>query len=174
LPIFPSGATPESAFATVRGVGRSSVANELRLQSRACSIAIFYLVLLLYHSNWYHRGKPSGSLSNPAGEFRNSHARTPHHLLVGTVTPNGLHFPINHSGVPDIDPAQHKLVIHGMVRQVTRMAFVECAGNSAPMFSNEPMQVTAQAIHGLVSNAEWSGVRLSTILDEAGIDPHAT
>jgi sulfane dehydrogenase subunit SoxC len=128
------------------------------------------------------------SLSNPTGEFRNSHARTPHHLLGGTVTPNGLHFSINHSGVPDIDPAAHKLVIHGMVRQpleftletlsryplVTRMAFVECAGNSAPMFSNEPMQVTAQAIHGLVSNAEWSGVRLSTVLDEAGIDPHAT
>jgi sulfane dehydrogenase subunit SoxC len=53
------------------------------------------------------------------------------------------------------------------------MAFVECAGNSAPMFSSEPMQVTAQAIHGLVSNAEWSGVRLSTLLDEAGIDPSA-
>ena len=60
--------------------------------------------------------------------------------------------------MPDIDPAKHKLVIHGMVRQpleftleslsryplVTRMAFVECAGNSAPMFSNEPMQVTAR------------------------------
>jgi sulfane dehydrogenase subunit SoxC len=99
-----------------------------------------------------------------------------------------LHFSINHSGVPDIDPAQHKLVIHGMVRQpleftletlsryplVTRMAFVECAGNSAPMFSSEPMQLTAQAIHGLVSNAEWSGVPLSVLLDEAGIDPRAT
>jgi sulfane dehydrogenase subunit SoxC len=128
------------------------------------------------------------SLSNPTGEFRNSHARTPHHLLGGTVTPNGLHFSINHSGVPDIDPAQHKLVIHGMVRQplefnletlsryplVTRMAFIECAGNSAPMFSSEPMQLTAQAIHGLVSNAEWSGVLLSTLLDEAGIASETT
>ncbi|MBV8398490.1 MAG: sulfite dehydrogenase [Acetobacteraceae bacterium] len=127
------------------------------------------------------------SLSNPTGEFRNSHARTPHHLLGGTVTPNGLHFSINHSGVPDIDPTRHKLVIHGMVRQpleftletlsryplVTRTAFVECAGNSAPMFSSEPMQVTAQAIHGLVSNSEWSGVPLSVLLDEAGIDPSA-
>jgi sulfane dehydrogenase subunit SoxC len=56
---------------------------------------------------------------------------------------------------------------------VTRMAFVECAGNSAPMFSNEPVQVTAQALHGLVSNAEWTGVKLSTLLDEAGIDPNA-
>jgi len=27
-------------------------------------------------------------LSNPDNEFRNSHARTPHHLLNGTVTPN--------------------------------------------------------------------------------------
>src|SRR6266542_3328378 len=109
------------------------------------------------------------SLSNAKGEFRNSHARTPHHLLNGTITPNQVHFAINHAGVPDIDPAKHKLVIHGMVRQplefpletlsryplVTRMAFLECAGNSAPMFSSEPVQVTAQAIHGLVSNSEW-------------------
>ena len=115
------------------------------------------------------------TLSNPKNEFRNSHARTPHHLLNGTITPNGLHFSINHCGIPDIDPAQHKLVIHGMVSQpleftletlsryplVTRTHFVECAGNSAPMFSNEPLQVTAQALHGLVSNSEWTGVPLS-------------
>jgi sulfane dehydrogenase subunit SoxC len=127
------------------------------------------------------------SLSNPKGEFRNSHARTPHHLLNGTITPNSLHFSINHCGVPDIDPAEHKLVIHGMLRQpleftletlsryplVTRAAFVECAGNSAPMFSNEPLQVTAQAIHGLVSNSEWTGVPLAVLLDEAGIDRNA-
>ena len=125
--------------------------------------------------------------SNPNNEFRNSHARTPHHLLQGTVTPNGLFFSISHSGLPDIDPAQHKLVIHGLVKQplvytveslsrypmVTRMHFVECAGNSAPMFSNEPVQATAQALHGLVSNAEWTGVLLSTLLEETGIDPKA-
>lgn len=123
--------------------------------------------------------------TNPNNEFRNSHARTPHHLLNGTVTPNSLHFTINHSGLPDIDPAKHKLVIHGMVKQplefnletlsryplVTRMAFVECGGNSAPMFSNEPLQLTAQGLHGLCSNAEWTGVPLSILLDEAGIDP---
>ena len=128
------------------------------------------------------------TLSNPTGEFRNSHARTPHHLLQGTVTPNGLFFSICHSGLPDIDPAQHKLVIHGLVKQplvytvdslsrypmVTRMHFVECSGNSAPMFSNTPLQVTAQALHGLASNAEWTGVLLSTLLEETGIDPKAT
>src|SRR5215470_7752652 len=127
------------------------------------------------------------TLSNPNGELRNSHARTPHHLLQGTVTPNSLFFNICHSGLPDIDPAQHKLVVHGLVKQpmvytveslerypmVTRMHFVECAGNSAPMFSSEPMQVTAQALHGLASNGEWTGVLLSTLLDEVGIDPKA-
>src|SRR5580765_694221 len=127
------------------------------------------------------------TLSNPNNELRNSHARTPHQMLQGTITPASLHFTINHSGVPDIDPAQHKLVIHGMVRQplvftaeslsrypmVSRMAFVECGGNSAPMFSNEPIQATAQTLHGLVSSSEWTGVPLAVLLDEAGVDPKA-
>ena len=126
-------------------------------------------------------------LSNPKNETRTSHGRTPHHLLNGTFTPNSLHFTINHSGIPDIDPGRHRLVIHGLVRQpleftvdtlsrypmVSRMAFVECGGNSAPMFSNEPVQATVQALHGLVSCAEWTGVRLSTLLEETGIDPKA-
>jgi sulfane dehydrogenase subunit SoxC len=128
------------------------------------------------------------TLSNPNNEFRTSHARTPHQMLQGAITPNGLFFSICHSGIPDIDPAQHKLVIHGLVKQplvytletlsryptVTRTHFVECSGNSAPMFSSEPLQVTAQALHGLASNAEWTGVLLSTLLEETGIDPKAT
>jgi sulfane dehydrogenase subunit SoxC len=107
--------------------------------------------------------------------------------LNGTVTPNGLHFVILHSGVPDIDPDRHRLVIHGLVKQplefsleslaryplVSRMGFVECGGNSAPMFSPQPMQASVQAIHGLASNAEWTGVLLSTLLEETGIDPKA-
>ena len=129
----------------------------------------------------------SRTLTNPRGEPRTQHARTPHHLLNGTFTPNGLHFVISHSGAPDIDPAKHRLVIHGLVKKplaftldtlsrypmVSRMAFVECGGNSAPLFSNEPVQATAQALHGLVSCAEWTGVMLSTLLEEAGIDPKA-
>ncbi len=56
-------------------------------------------------------------LSNPKGEPRTQHARTPHHLLNGTITPSHLHFTILHNGIPDIDPEQHKMVIHGMVKQ---------------------------------------------------------
>ena len=102
--------------------------------------------------------KVARTLSNPNNEPRNSHARTPHQLFNGTVTPNGLHFVILHSGVPDIDPDKHRLVIHGLVKQpleftldtlarypmVSRMAFVECGGNSAPLFSSSRCRRTCR------------------------------
>jgi sulfane dehydrogenase subunit SoxC len=56
---------------------------------------------------------------------------------------------------------------------VSRIGFVECGGNSAPLFSNEPLQENVQALHGLAFCSEWSGVMLSTLLEEAGIDPRA-
>src|SRR3954463_12677007 len=127
------------------------------------------------------------TLSNPKGEPRTQHARTPHHLLQGTATPNPLHFTISHAGNPDIDPRQHKLAIHGLVRRplvftldalerypmVSRFTFVECGGNSSPLFSPEPIQANVQALHGLSSCAEWTGVMLSTLLEETGLDPKA-
>jgi hypothetical protein len=42
-------------------------------------------------------------------------ARAPPHRLQGMITPNGLHFERSHSGVPDIDPDTHRLLIHGLV-----------------------------------------------------------
>src|SRR6202051_2413811 len=127
------------------------------------------------------------TLSNPDGAPRTQHARAPLHLLEGAITPNPLHFTILHTGIPDIDPDKHRLVIHGLVRQpleftldklmrypmVSRMHFVECGGNSAPLCAKEPLQATVQALHGLVSCAEWTGIPLSTLLDEAGVDPKA-
>src|SRR5215470_19790189 len=38
------------------------------------------------------------TLTNPKLEPRGSAARTPHHLLNGTITPNGLHFVIARGG----------------------------------------------------------------------------
>jgi sulfane dehydrogenase subunit SoxC len=128
------------------------------------------------------------TLTNPNHEPRTSNARTPHHLLNGTITPNGLHFVVSRTGFPDIDPAKHRLVIHGMVKQPkvftlealarypmeSRICFVECGGNSGPLYNKDPIQANVQAIHGLVSCSEWTGVRLSTLLEETGIDPKAT
>ena len=56
---------------------------------------------------------------------------------------------------------------------VSRVTFLECGGNSAPIYSKEPIQANVQALHGLVSCAEWTGVKLSTLFEEAGIDPAA-
>jgi sulfane dehydrogenase subunit SoxC len=127
------------------------------------------------------------TLSNPNFRPGAQVARTPHHLLNGTITPSGLHFVVSWGGAPDIDPDKHRLLIHGLVKQpliftldslgrypmVSRIAFLECGGNSAPLFSPEPIQDSVQALHGLASCAEWTGVKLSALLEETGIDPTA-
>ncbi|WP_415400842.1 sulfite dehydrogenase [Tateyamaria sp. SN3-11] len=110
---------------------------------------------------------------------------TPLEKLAGTITPNGLFFERHHSGVPEIDPDQHAFVIHGLVQRplkfsvsdllrypmVTRTAFIECAGNSLFNSLDEPQQRSAGEIHGLIGNAEWTGIPLAALLDEAGVDP---
>ena len=114
-------------------------------------------------------------------------ARTPHHLLDGMITPNGVHFERSHSGIPDINPDTHRLLIHGLVKRPlvftvdslgrypreSRVAFLECGGNGQLLYQKEPAAVGVQAIHGLVSCAEWTGVKLSVLLQEAGVDPKA-
>ena len=105
---------------------------------------------------------------------------TPLQDLHGIITPNGLHFERHHAGVPAIDPAQHRLLVHGLVQRplilgmkellrfpsVSRVHFIECSGNSA--WAGQPASATVQDIHGLISCCEWTGVLLSTVLAEAG------
>lgn len=114
-------------------------------------------------------------------------SRTPLQLLEGTITPNALHFERHHNGIPDIDPVTHELLIHGLVRQPllfryedllryprhSRILFIECSGNSGSIGAAKPAQVSAGQLNGLLSSAEWTGVRLSTLLDEAGIAAEA-
>src|SRR5262249_50663089 len=94
-------------------------------------------------------------------------ARTPLHLLDGMITPNGLHFERSHSGIPDIDPDRHKLLIHGQVRRPlvftpealarypmeSRITFLECAGNGQLLNAKEPVQAGVQGLQGLLSCA---------------------
>jgi len=113
-------------------------------------------------------------------------SRTPLESLHGIITPNGLVFERHHAGIPDINPDQHRLVIHGMVDRPmvfsmddivrlpseSRVYFLECSGNSAAELKKASGK-TAQEIHGLLSCCEWTGVRLSTILQECGVQPSA-
>jgi sulfane dehydrogenase subunit SoxC len=113
--------------------------------------------------------------------------RTPLQSLFGTNTPNGLFFERHHAGVPAIDPAQHRLMLHGLVERpllltmnalmrfpaVSRSHFIECSDNSMAEFK-APGKGSVQDIHGLLSGAEWTGVRLADVLHEAGLLPSAS
>lgn len=110
-------------------------------------------------------------------------SRTPLESIEGAITPSALHFERHHSGVPDIDPDRHELLIHGLVARplvfsvaallryplVSRTQFLECAGNSAVNLAPEAAQLSCGALHGLVSCSEWTGVPLSILLEEAGM-----
>src|ERR1700730_3990419 len=127
------------------------------------------------------------TLNNPNGQPGAQGARTPHHLMNGAITPNGLHFVVSHGGAPDIDPDKHRLVIHGLVKRslvftldalarypmTTRGTFLECGGHGGALVSPQPLRWNPQALHGLASCAEWTGVKLSALLEETGIDPNA-
>jgi len=110
-------------------------------------------------------------------------SRAPLEFLEGMITPNSLHFERNHSGVPDIAPAQHRLLIHGLVHaprlytmddivrfpSVSRIHFIECGANTGMEWSNVAVP-TVQYTHGMLGCSEWTGVPLSVLLDEVGVD----
>ena len=114
-------------------------------------------------------------------------SRTPLEALDGMLTPSGLHFERHHSGVPEIDPAQHRLLVHGMVKRpllftvdsllrypmVSRIHFIECAGNSQVMYGPTPPNLSVGQAHGLIACSEWTGVSLRSLLEEAGADAGA-
>lgn len=112
---------------------------------------------------------------------------TPLEELQGTITPNGLHYERHHNGVPDINPSSHEIMIDGLVDkpltfsidalkrypQITKICFIECGGNSNAGWRSAPIQSAAGYVHGLVSNAEWTGVPLRLLLNECGIQAEA-
>ena len=122
----------------------------------------------------------------PTATRESSWTMTPLESGQGIVTPSGLHFERHHGGIPNIDPATHNLVVHGMVDSpkkytmadlqrfpsVTRFHFIECSGNGLTEW-REPTLKTVQGTHGLTSTSEWTGVPLSTILSEVGVQDGA-
>ena len=131
-----------------------------------------------YEANIIRRQSPGLTRTNES-----SIAFTPLQNLFGVITPNGLHFERDHAGLPDLDPSQHKLVIHGLVARpkiytiddvlrlpsVSRIHFLECGANSGLEWSNVAVP-TVQFTHGMLSCAEYTGVLLSVLLDDVGVD----
>jgi sulfane dehydrogenase subunit SoxC len=123
---------------------------------------------------------PHGGRPSPDTFGLTFHVATPLQDQVGVITPSSLHYFATTRGsfLPDIDPSKHTFMIHGLVDRpltftmddlkrfpsVTRLHFIECAGNRST-----PRAKTAQESHGMASCAEWTGVLLSTLLKECGL-----
>jgi sulfane dehydrogenase subunit SoxC len=124
------------------------------------------------------------NISKNLKQYVSASSRTPLQELDGIITPNGLFYERHHGGVPTIDPAQHRLMLHGLVERPlifsmedlrrfpseSRIHFLECSGN--PGYS-KPYGKTASDLVGLLSCAEWTGVSLKLVLREAGLKPEA-
>ncbi len=110
-------------------------------------------------------------------------ARTPLGESVGIITPTSLHFTTQHHyGIPDINPAEHNLMIHGLVERplifsldelkrlpfVSRVYFLECVGNRP-----SPRAQSVSDSHGRMGCSEWTGVPLSVLLREVGLKDSA-
>ena len=111
---------------------------------------------------------------------------TPLHALDGIITPSGLCFERHHSGIAEIDPASHRLMINGLVEKplvftmddirrmprVNKIYFLECAANSGMEWRGAQLN-GCQFTHGMVHNVMYTGVSLKTLLDEAGVKSNA-
>jgi sulfane dehydrogenase subunit SoxC len=123
---------------------------------------------------------PHGGRPSPDQFGLTFHIATPLQDSVGVITPSSLHYVATTRGafLPDIDPKEHSLLVHGLVDRpltftiddlkrlpsVTRLHFMECAGNRSSRRAKN-----VQESHGMTSCAEWTGVLLSTLLKECGV-----
>jgi sulfane dehydrogenase subunit SoxC len=130
-------------------------------------------------------GAPHGWGTNAPNNYN---SLTPLQDLQGIVTPSSLHFERHHNGVPQINPSRHRLLLHGLVKKpmfftldelerlpaVSRLTFLECGGNSWDGWRDDAGDLTVQETHGLTSTSEWTGVKLSTLLEAVGVQRDAT
>ncbi len=111
---------------------------------------------------------------------------TPLADLDGIITPSGLVFERYHAGVPDINPDEYRLMLHGLVERpliftlddlrrfpsTSVIRFLECPANGGMEWRAAQMDAL-QFTHGMLSCCEWTGVLLSTLLEEVGVQAEA-
>ncbi len=102
----------------------------------------------------------------------------------GIITANGFFFERYHAGRVTVDPAAWRLMIMGLVDKpllltlddlkrfpsISRTYFLECPANGATEWPAAQLN-SLQFTHGLIGCAEWTGVKLSTLLNEVGLQP---
>lgn len=98
-------------------------------------------------------------------------AFTPLDHAYGSITPSDLHHVIARGGIPAINPARYQLLTHGMVDRpvsfsldelkrfpsISRIRFLERAGNARATWKGAKSESTVQELEGRTSTA--SGTR---------------
>jgi DMSO/TMAO reductase YedYZ molybdopterin-dependent catalytic subunit len=109
----------------------------------------------------------------------------PLEALQHEITPLGLHYLLVHYDIPVVDPETYRLQVTGLVRNelslslddlksreaVTAAVTMECAGNGRAML--DPRPISQPWLAEAIGTAEWTGVRLRSLLEEAGIHERA-
>jgi sulfane dehydrogenase subunit SoxC len=107
---------------------------------------------------------------------------TPLHELDGIITPNGLCFERHHGGIAEVEPADHRIMINGLVDKPlvftmqdlmrypreNHVYFLECAANSGMEWAGAQLN-GCQFTHGMIHNVMYTGVPLRLLLEEAGL-----
>ena len=102
------------------------------------------------------------------------------------LTPERAFFVRSHFPVPRLDAGAHRLEVAGLVRSSRTYALdelrdlpaaeavhtLECAGNGRGLYHLASTSGT-QWERGAVGTARWSGARLATLLERAGVRPEA-
>ncbi len=178
-----------AAAIAVGAASTQSVAAEELLPARAPSmtklgdgvLAQPYGVPSMYEKNVVRRDVPFLT-----GTQESSVSFTPLQNLDGIITPNGLCFIRDHGGTPQVDPLTHRLMIEGLVETpllftvdelkrfptISRTHFLECPANGGMEWHGAQLQ-SLQFTHGMVHCCEWTGVKLSVLMKEAGVKPDA-
>ena len=100
-------------------------------------------------------------------------------------TPTGLHYLLVHYDIPEVDPSRWNLTVDGLVSRPLHLALddirrrpsqttavtMECAGNGRALFL--PRRISQPWLHEAIGTAEWTGIALKALLDDAGIRSEA-
>ena len=110
-------------------------------------------------------------------------AFSPIHELKGIITPSGLVFERHHAGIPNIKPDDHRLIIHGPGQttidtdygrvvaisiSIIHLFILSVPRTEAWEWRGAQMEAL-QFTHGMLGCCEWTGVKLSTLLEETGL-----
>ncbi|MBV9416504.1 MAG: molybdopterin-dependent oxidoreductase, partial [Solirubrobacterales bacterium] len=139
------------------------------------------------------RGRPPAAAKDPALIIWSEeplNAETPVELLsANEITPNELFFVRSHGPIPEVEPANYRLTVRGLVAEpltlsledlrqrfehVTLDAVLSCAGNRrSELAAIAPIPGQAPWGPGATGNARWGGIRLRDVLQAARLETGA-